>query len=112
MDADESPLLGIGVVARLSGMPVRTVRFWADAGIVPATRRSPADHRLYDRAALARLELVATLRSLGLGHGDIRGVLEGSTTVAEVAAVHARALGWGPQLGHQVALDEVGVDIR
>jgi hypothetical protein len=38
------------------------------------------------------VELVATLRKLGLGLGDIRAVLEERRSVAEVAAVHVRAL--------------------
>ncbi len=89
---DLEPTLGIGEVSRCTGMSVRTIRFWADAGVVPATGRTPAGHRRYDAAAVARLELVATLRGLGLGLEAIRAVLEGTATAAEVAAVHARAL--------------------
>lgn len=89
---DLEPTLGIGEVSRCTGMSVRTIRFWADAGVVPATGRTPARHRRYDAAAVARLELVATLRGLGLGLEAIRAVLEGTATAAEVAAVHARAL--------------------
>jgi DNA-binding transcriptional MerR regulator len=82
----------IGELARRTGLPVRTIRFWSDAGIVPPTKRSAAGHRLYDDEALARLELVASLRRLGLGLDTIRAVLEGRTTVPEVAALHAKAL--------------------
>ncbi len=92
MDDHDGALYGIGEIAERTGMSVRTIRFWSDAGVVPPTTRSPAEHRRYDAAALARLELVATLRSLGLGLDAIRRVLEDQTTVAEVAAVHARAL--------------------
>lgn len=41
---------------------------------------------------MARLELVRTLRELGLGLGDVRAVLAGERTVAEVAAAHVAAL--------------------
>jgi DNA-binding transcriptional MerR regulator len=47
---------------------------------------------MYDARALARVELVATLRKLGLGLRDIRAVLEERKSVAEVAEVHVRAL--------------------
>jgi DNA-binding transcriptional MerR regulator len=47
---------------------------------------------LYDAACVARLELVVTLRELGLGLPEVRRVLAGQASVAEVAAVHVEAL--------------------
>jgi DNA-binding transcriptional MerR regulator len=41
---------------------------------------------------VVRLELVATLRDLGLGLADVRRVLDGQASIAEVAAVHLDAL--------------------
>jgi DNA-binding transcriptional MerR regulator len=89
---DDGGLYGIGALAQRTGVSVRTIRFWCDSGVVPATTRSAAGHRLYDARALALVELVATLRKLGLGLRDIRAVLEGRASVADVAAVHVRAL--------------------
>jgi DNA-binding transcriptional MerR regulator len=71
---------------------LRTIRFWSDAGIVPPASRTGGGRRLYDATCLARLELAATLRDLGLGLSDVRRVLDGKTTVAEVAATHLAAL--------------------
>jgi DNA-binding transcriptional MerR regulator len=82
----------IGQVARTIGVPARTIRFWCDAGILPPTDRSAGGYRQFDAAAVARLDLVRTLRELGLGLDDIRQVLHGGTTVAELARVHAAAL--------------------
>jgi DNA-binding transcriptional MerR regulator len=48
--------------------------------------------RLYDAACVARLELIVTLRELGLGLPEVRRVLAGQAGVAEVAAVHLEAL--------------------
>ena len=89
---DNGDLYGIGALARRTGVSVRTIRFWCDSGVVPATTRSAAGHRLYDARALARVELVATLRELGLGLSEIRAVLEERSTVSEVASIHMRAL--------------------
>ena len=86
------PLLTIGELARRTGLPVRTIRYWSDAGVVPEAARSAGGHRLYDSAGLARLELVATLRELGLSHAEVRRVLDRESTVAEVAAIHVAAL--------------------
>ena len=85
-------LLTIGELARRTGLPVRTIRYWSDAGVVPEATRSAGGHRLYDPAGLARLELVATLRELGLSHAEVRRVLDRENTVAEVAASHVAAL--------------------
>lgn len=82
----------IGDLARASGLTVRTIRYWSDEGVLPPTDRTPGGYRLYDDTAAARLELIRTLRELGLGLDAVREVLAGERTVAEVAAAHVAAL--------------------
>lgn len=89
---DDGLLLSIGELARRSGLPVRTIRFWSDAGVLPPAERTEGGRRLYDAACVARLELITTLRELGLGLPEVRRVLAGQASVAEVAAVHLEAL--------------------
>jgi DNA-binding transcriptional MerR regulator len=88
----DPPLLTIGQLARRSGVPVRTIRFWSDEGVLPPTERSSGNYRRYDAAAVARLDLVRALRELGLGLDEVRLVLERERTVADVAAAHVRAI--------------------
>ncbi|SFP40614.1 DNA-binding transcriptional regulator, MerR family [Geodermatophilus dictyosporus] len=88
----EGVLLTIGEVAARLGVPVRTVRFWSDAGLVDPPARSAGGYRLYDAAAVARLDLVRTLRGLGLGLPAVRELLAARRAVADVAAEHVRAL--------------------
>jgi DNA-binding transcriptional MerR regulator len=64
---DDGTLITIGELARRTGLTVRTLRFYADSGLVVPAARSDAGYRLYDDAAAARAELVRTLRELGLG---------------------------------------------
>mgnify|MGYP001393290684 CR=1 FL=1 len=85
-------LLTIGQLARRSGVPVRTIRFWSDEGILPETDRSAAGYRRYGPDAVARLDLIRTLRELGLGLDEVRAVLERSRRVEDVAAAHVRAI--------------------
>ncbi|MFG2353603.1 MerR family transcriptional regulator [Streptomyces sp. NPDC048521] len=92
MIEDGTGLLTIGELARATGLSVRTIRYWSDAGVLTPVTRSSGGYRLYDAAGVARLELVRTLRELGLGLEDVRTVLAGERTVAEVAATHVTAL--------------------
>ncbi|MFC9915256.1 MerR family transcriptional regulator [Streptomyces sp. NPDC059862] len=85
-------LFTIGELARATGLTVRTIRYWSDEGALPPVTRSAGGYRLYDAGSVARLELVRTLRELGLGLDDVRKVLAGERTVAEVAAAHVAAL--------------------
>jgi DNA-binding transcriptional MerR regulator len=85
-------LLTIGQLGRITGVPVRTIRFYSDEGLIEPTARSGAGYRLYDAAAAVRLDLVRTLRDLGIDLPTIAKVLAQEVTVAEVARAHAEAL--------------------
>ncbi|WP_280473319.1 MerR family transcriptional regulator [Nocardia asiatica] len=82
----------IGAVAERTGLTVKTIRFYADQGIVAPTALSPTGYRLYDVRALAQLDLVRTLRDLGLDLATVRRVLAHELSMTEVAAAHAGAL--------------------
>ncbi|MFF4340076.1 MerR family transcriptional regulator [Kitasatospora sp. NPDC001540] len=89
---DDDGLLTIGALARRTGLTVKTIRYYSDTGLVPSTDRTAAGYRRYGAEALARLELVRTLRELGLGLDAVRRVLEREESLAEVARAHADAL--------------------
>jgi DNA-binding transcriptional MerR regulator len=90
MDGDAR--YSIGELARRTGLTVKVIRFYSDRGIVPPTNRSPAGYRRYDSSAVARLELVRTLREMGLDLSTIRKVADREISLPEVAAAHADAL--------------------
>ncbi|MCN9240221.1 MerR family transcriptional regulator [Streptomyces sp. RY43-2] len=92
MNDDGTDLFTIGDLARATGLTVRTIRYWSDEDVLPPVARSSGGYRLYDATSVARLELIRTLRELGLGLNDVRAVLAGETSVAEVAATHVAAL--------------------
>ncbi|MDQ0605238.1 DNA-binding transcriptional MerR regulator [Streptomyces canus] len=92
MDDERPDVLTIGRLAHRTGLSVGTLRFWSDEGAVPPVGRSAGGYRLYDAESVARVELVRTLRALGLGLDDVCRVLSGRTTVAEVADAHVAAL--------------------
>jgi hypothetical protein len=41
------PLLSIGALARAMGVPVKTIRHYSDAGVLPPTARSRGRYQLY-----------------------------------------------------------------
>ena len=82
----------IGELAELTGLSVRTIRFYSDRGVVPPSDRTTRGYRRYDASALARLELVRTLRDLGLDLSTIQRVLTSEVPLADVLATHASAL--------------------
>ena len=89
---DTNELYPIGDVARRTGLSVSAVRYYADAGVVTPAASTAAGHRLYDVSAIARLELVRTLRELDAGLDEIRRVLAGESTLRALAATHLALL--------------------
>jgi DNA-binding transcriptional MerR regulator len=84
--------VSIGDLARLTGLPVKTIRYYSEIGLVPEARRTQAGYRRYDETGLASVELVRTLRELGFDLATIRGVATRKRTLGEVAAAHAEAI--------------------
>ncbi len=82
----------IGQLAARTGLSVRTLRFYADAGVLPEAGRSEAGYRLFAADAVARARLVRTLRELGVGLEDVKRVLAAEVSLAEVATAHASAI--------------------
>jgi len=88
---DTATALGIGDLAALTGVPVRTIRFYCDEGLLDS-RRSAGGHRRFARSAVERLDLVRRLRGFGLGLPAIAGVLSGERSIDEVVAAERAAL--------------------
>ncbi|WP_133903342.1 MerR family transcriptional regulator [Actinophytocola oryzae] len=77
---------GIGDLSLRTGVPVRTIRFYCDEGVLESVR-SAGGHRRFDAGAVDRLTLVRRLRALGLGLPAITDVLTGRRALAEAIAV-------------------------
>ncbi|WP_163506405.1 MerR family transcriptional regulator [Fodinicola acaciae] len=84
-------LMSIGDLARLARVPVRTIRFYCDEGVLPCVR-SAGGHRKFESAAVEQLNLVRQLRSLGLGLAAITDVLVGERSVSDVVAAERATL--------------------
>ncbi len=80
-------------VARLTGVTSRTLRHYADIGLVRPSSVGAGGIRRYDAEALVRLQRVLLLRELGLGLPAIARVLEGRTDDAHALRAHRAWLG-------------------
>ena len=72
---DEVNGLKVSELARRSGVPATTVRFYDAEGLLPA-RRSSSGYRLFDDDAVDRLNFIGTAKSLGLPLPEIRRLLQ------------------------------------
>ncbi|MGV9610827.1 MerR family transcriptional regulator [Nocardia xishanensis] len=85
-------LVGIGELSRRTGVPVRTLRFYCDEGILEP-RRSAGGHRLFDPVTTVdQVLLVRRLRGLGLSLTAIVGVLTERVSIIEAVAAERAAL--------------------
>lgn len=70
------PTLKIGAIASRSGLPVKTVRFYSDEGLIHPSGRSDGGYRLYDESVLAELQLIRTLKAMEMPLQDVRRILQ------------------------------------
>lgn len=65
----------IGELAKSTGTPVETVRFYEREGLLPAPARSESNYRQYGAAHVERLGFIRNCRSLDMALDEIRVLL-------------------------------------
>lgn len=85
-------LLSIGEIAKLSGVSVRRIRFYSDAGLLPPAARSEANYRGYTHDDVARLDLIRSLRDAGIGLETIGRTLSEGLSLTDVLTIRLQAL--------------------
>ena len=69
-------MMTVNEVCRLTGVSVRTLQYYDRIGLLPPARRTEAGYRLYDEAALERLQQILLFRELEFPLKDIRAIVE------------------------------------
>jgi MerR family transcriptional regulator, copper efflux regulator len=73
----KNDLLQIGEVSVRSGLPVKTIRYYTDIGLLaPQVKRAASGYRLYESEVLDRLTFIRRTQGLGLSLSEIRDILE------------------------------------
>jgi MerR family copper efflux transcriptional regulator len=73
--AQDAPGLRIGEMAKISGLSVKTIRFYCDQGLL-RTARSEGGYRIFSPESLAELEIIRALRSMDVPIGELALILE------------------------------------
>ena len=90
--------MNVGEVARLSGLPAKTIRYYEDIGLI-APARAGNGYRAYSGDDVHRLAFLKRARSLGFSIDDCRQLLElyqdrkrASQDVQKIAVAHVEAI--------------------
>jgi MerR family transcriptional regulator, copper efflux regulator len=65
----------IGIVAKESGVPIKTIRYYEELGLLKAAGRTEGGFRLFESDVLSRLNFIKRAQSLGLSLLEIKDFL-------------------------------------
>ena len=66
----------IGVIAKRAGVPIKTIRYYEEVGLLPKPARTASQYRLYAPETIDRLQFIKKAQNLGLQLADIREILD------------------------------------
>ena len=88
--------MNISAASKAAGLPVKTVRYYADIGLVEAPSRSEAGYRTYDDASVRKLVFIRRSREFGFTIEECRELLglyqDQDRTSAEVKRIASKRL--------------------
>lgn len=65
----------IGEVARQAEVPIKTIRYYEEIGVLPNPSRAPSGYREYDPEVIDRLRFIRASQSVGFTLGEIREIV-------------------------------------
>ena len=68
----------VGQLAELSGVTVRTLRYYDQTGLLHPSGQTSGGHRLYDQQNVTRLYRILALRRLGFSLSEVESLLDDS----------------------------------
>ncbi|WP_016952487.1 heavy metal-responsive transcriptional regulator [Anabaena sp. PCC 7108] len=72
----DKQLLLIGQVTELSGISIRTIRYYESLGLIQASARTEGGFRQFSLNVLTRLDFIKRAQHLGLSLEEIRDILQ------------------------------------
>lgn len=65
----------IGEVARLAGVPSKTIRYYEDIALIPPAERAPNGYRVYGQRSVDVLRFIRRARELGFSIEEVTDLL-------------------------------------
>ena len=69
-------MLSIGDLAKATGVPIETIRYYERMGVIPKPPRTASNYRAYTPAHEGRLKFVRRSRDLGFSLDEVRALLK------------------------------------
>jgi MerR family transcriptional regulator, copper efflux regulator len=76
MLTQDKKLLLIGQVTDLTGIPIRTIRYYESLGLINSSRRTEGGFRQFSMDVLTRLAFIKRAQNLGLSLEEIGNILQ------------------------------------
>ncbi len=76
MLTQDKHLFLIGQVTNLSGIPIRTIRYYESLGLIASSGRTEGGFRQFSTDVLTRLAFIKRAQSLGLSLEEIKDILQ------------------------------------
>ncbi|RTE10634.1 MerR family transcriptional regulator [Paenibacillus whitsoniae] len=67
----------VGDLSRMTGLTVRTLRFYDQIGLFSPSAQTDTGHRLYNERDLSRLTQIMSLKELGISLEEIKSIVGG-----------------------------------
>lgn len=98
----------VGELAKLTGLTVRTLRYYDQIALFSPSDHSESGHRLYNESDLLTLQRILSLKQIGLSLEDVQSVLTGSNrySASEILLIQITRLQEDIQM-QQHLLDEL-----
>jgi Predicted transcriptional regulators len=78
----------VGELAKITGLTIRTLRYYDQIGLFSPSGRTEAGYRLYTESDLGRLQQILSLKELGLSLEQIKSVLaENAISLYEIVTM-------------------------
>lgn len=72
----QESLKQIGLVAKESSVPIKTIRYYEELGLLKASGRTEGGYRLFDSDVFSRLNFIKRAQKLGLSLSEIKEFLD------------------------------------
>lgn len=95
-------LLKIGELSAQSGVPIKTIRYYEELGLLPSVGRTEGNYRLFVPQTLQRLAFIKRLQKLGLSLHQIK----------ECLAIYDRGELPCPDLQHKLQAQVAQIDCQ